>query len=149
MATMSEKTQKAEQETAQLELLFAYGTLQDAELQRILFGAPCRMRKAALLGWTLHVAPEGWLFIKPDPAGSVSGSLLELDAEALRAADLWEETPTLYQREKVMVRLEDGGKLPAWAYTRRTAEGVPHSGCALSLFEREEMLAAVRRSILT
>uniref|UniRef100_UPI004055F7D2 gamma-glutamylcyclotransferase family protein n=1 Tax=Candidatus Electronema sp. TaxID=2698783 RepID=UPI004055F7D2 len=129
-------------------LLFAYGTLQDAELQRILFGAPCRMRKAALPGWTLHVAPEGWLFIKPDPAGSVSGSLLELDAEALRTADLWEEIPTLYQREKVAVRLADGGELEAWAYTRRTAEGVPHSGGALSLLRREDMLAALRRSVL-
>lgn len=129
-------------------LLFAYGTLQDAELQRILFGAPCRMRKAALPGWTLHVAPEGWLFIKPDPAGSVSGSLLELDAEALRTADLWEEIPTLYQREKIAVRLADGGGLEAWAYTRRTAEGVPHSGGVLSLLRREDMLAALRRSVL-
>ncbi|WP_417911835.1 gamma-glutamylcyclotransferase family protein [Candidatus Electronema sp. TJ] len=131
------------------ELLFSYGTLQDAELQQILFGAQCRMRKAALPGWTLHVGPEGWLFIKPDPAGTVSGSLLELDAEALRAADLWEETPTLYQREKVNVRLDDGSGLEAWAYTRRAAAGVPHPGGALSLFEREETLAAVRRSILT
>ncbi len=130
------------------ELLFAYGTLQDAELQRILFGAACVMRKAALPGWTLHVAPEGWLFIKPELAGSVSGSLLELDEAALQAADLWEEIPTLYQREKVLVRLEDGGGLEAWAYTRREAEGVPYSGGTLSLLRREEMLAAVRRSVL-
>ncbi len=72
------------------ELLFAYGTLQDAELQRI---------------------------------------------------------PTLYQREKVAVRLEDGGAAEAWA-TRRTAEGAPYSGGALSLLQREEVLAALRRSIL-
>jgi gamma-glutamylcyclotransferase (GGCT)/AIG2-like uncharacterized protein YtfP len=131
------------------ELLFTYGTLQDTEVQRLLFGASYQMRKAVLLGWTLQVAPEGWLFIKPDPAGCVSGSLLELDAAALQAADLWEEVPVLYQRETVAVRLEDGGKLEAWAYTRREAAGMPYSGRALSLVECEEMLAALRRSIRT
>ncbi len=105
------------------------------------------MRRAVLPGWTLHVVPEGWLFIKPDPAGTVSGSLLELDAAALQAADLWEETPTLYQREKVTVLL-DGDQQEAWAYTRRTAAGVPHSGNALSLFSREDLLAIVRRSVV-
>jgi len=135
--------------TKATELLFAYGTLQEKKVQRLLFGAPCQMRKATLLGWTLLVAPEGWLFIKPDLAGCVSGSLLELDAAALQAADVWEEVPDLYQREKVAVRLEDGGKLEAWAYTRRKAVGMPHASRALSLVECEEMLAAIRRSIRT
>lgn len=105
------------------------------------------MHRAVLPGWTLHVAPEGWLFIKPEPAGIISGSLLELDAAALQAADLWEEVPTLYQREKITVLL-DGDQQEAWAYTRRTAAGVPHSGNALSLFSREELLAIVRRSVV-
>lgn len=130
------------------ELLFAYGTLQHPEIQNILFGTACLMRNAVLRGWKLYVSPEGWLFIKPDPAGSVSGKLLELDEAALRAADLWEEVPMLYQREKIVVRLEAGGELEAWTYTRRNTTGVPYSGSALSLLQCEEMLAAARRSVL-
>ncbi len=130
------------------ELLFAYGTLQHREIQNILFGTVCLMRTAVLRGWKLHVSPEGWLFIKPDPMGSVSGSLLELNTAALRAADLWEEVPVLYQREKVVVRLEDSGELETWAYTCRNATGTPYSGSSLSLLQCEEMLAAARRSVL-
>ena len=133
--------------TKATELLFAYGTLQDTELQRILFGTACVMRRAVLPGWKLHIAPEGWLFIKPDLAATVSGSLLELDAAALQAADLWEEVPTLYQREKVTVLLDDEQQ-EAWTYTRRTATGVPYSGDAFSQFQREELLAIVRRSVV-
>ncbi len=130
------------------ELLFAYGTLQHPEIQNIFFGTICLMRNAVLRGWKLYVSPEGWLFIKPDPMGSVSGKLLELDEMALRAADLWEEVPVLYQREKVVIRLEDGSELETWAYTRRNSAGAAYSGSALSLLQREEMLAAARRSVL-
>lgn len=132
--------------TRATELLFAYGTLQDAKIQRILFGGPCRMRKAALPGWSLYLAPEGWLFIKPDLAGSVVGSLLKLDAAALQAADLWEEVPLLYQREKVLVRPENGGELEAWTYTRRNAEGKPHQGGQLTLLDRQTVLQAAAES---
>jgi len=129
------------------ESLFAYGTLQDAELQQILFGSSCRTRKARLPGWALHVAPEGWLFIKPDPAGCVSGSLLELDETALRAADLWEDAPTLYQREKVLVWPEKAEPILAWAYTRREADGVPHAGGLLTLRDRQALLAELRAAL--
>ncbi len=136
--------------TKATELLFVYGTLQDTELQQILFGCSCRMRRAALPGWSLYAASEGWLFIKPDMAGSVSGRLLELDAAALRAADLWEEVPLLYQREKLLVIMpESEALLAAWAYTRRDGKGMPYAGGQTSLLERQVMLQAAAKRIIS
>ncbi len=102
-----------------------------------------------LPGWSLYASlQDGYLFIKPDDLTSrVSGSLLAINAEALQAADLWEEVPLLYQREAVLVRLEDGSELEAWAYTRREKAGVPYAGKQLSLLEQQAVLAAAQQSI--
>jgi gamma-glutamylcyclotransferase (GGCT)/AIG2-like uncharacterized protein YtfP len=127
----------------EIELVFAYGTLQDEELQRRLFGCALIGSNAFLPGWSLFASAEdGYLFIKPDPPGSVSGSLLALDATALQTADRWEEFPQLYQREKVAVRLEDGTWREAWVYTRRQAEGTPYAGGRMSLLDRQAVLKA-------
>lgn len=127
------------------QLLFSYGTLQDAGIQRMLFGRTFVGSRAELPGWSLHVAAEGYLFIKPDPAGRVSGSLLALDPFALRAADRWEDAPRLYQREKVRVRTEEGWQA-VWAYTRRSAAGLPQSDKRLSLLDQQAVLAAAKLS---
>ncbi|WP_417911307.1 gamma-glutamylcyclotransferase family protein [Candidatus Electronema sp. PJ] len=135
--------------TKVIDQLFTYGTLQDKEIQQLLFGCTCVMRKAMLPGWSLYASlQDGYLFIKPDDLTSrVSGSLLAINAEALQAADLWEEVPLLYQREAVLVRLEDGSELEAWAYTRREKAGVPYAGKQLSLLEQQAVLAAAQQSI--
>lgn len=103
------------------EWLFSYGALQDADIQRILFGRNfAGSGRAVLPGWLLLVSADGYLFIKPDPAGRVSGSLLALDAAALSAADRWEDAPRLYQREKTRVRTEGGWQV-AWPRGRVAA----------------------------
>ena len=122
--------------------LFSYGTLQDPEIQKVLFGFCCTYKKARLSGWSLYSSQEeGYLFIKPDPTGTVSGRVLDIDTAALNMADRWEEVP-LYMREKVMVTVEDGTRQEAWAYTRRDAGGELHCGKELSLLDRQLVLSA-------
>ena len=121
--------------------LFSYGTLQDQEIQKALFGFCCTYKNAQLTGWSLYSSEEGYLFIKPDPTGTVSGRVLEIDTAALSMADRWEDVP-LYMREKVVVTVEDGTRQEVWAYTRRDAEGELHSRKELSLLDRQLVLAA-------
>ena len=121
--------------------LFSYGTLLDPEIQKVLFGFCCTYKDAQLSGWSLCSSEEGYLFIKPDPSGTVSGRIIEIDTAALHMADQWEEVP-LYMRESVVVTVEDGTRLEAWAYTRRDAEGELHSGKDLSLLDRQFVLNA-------
>ncbi len=124
--------------------LFSYGTLQDPEMQRILFGFCCPYKKAELKGWSLYASGEdGYLFIKPDPAGTVSGRIIELDRRALHEADRWEETP-YYKRERADVSLEDGSMREVWVYTRRDAQGELYAGSGLSLLDREIVLDVLK-----
>ncbi len=126
------------------EWLFSYGTLQDPEMQRILFGYTCEGRNATLSGWSLFASDEdGYLFIGPDPAGQVAGCVIAVDASARGAADQWEEVP-YYEREKVTVTLHDGREMEAWTYTRRVGKGRPYAGGQMSVADREAVLAEAR-----
>jgi len=121
--------------------LFSYGTLQDSEIQEILFGFACKKKNAKLPGWSLYASNEdGYLFIKPDSSGNVAGSIIEVDTSAIQAADQWEEIP-FYRREKVSVILDDDTKHEAWAYTRRWEKGKLYAGTQLSTIDRETVLA--------
>ena len=123
--------------------LFSYGTLQDSEIQKSLFGYICPQKKAILTGWSLYSAHEnGYLFVKPEASGVVTGSILEVNTNALHSADQWEEIP-FYRREKVLVTLEDDTTQEVWAYTRRDADGNAFEGNELSINEREFVLTAV------
>jgi gamma-glutamylcyclotransferase (GGCT)/AIG2-like uncharacterized protein YtfP len=112
------------------EHLFAYGTLLDPSLQRLLFGAELSRCPAVIPGWTRRVGADGYLFIRPFVGERVDGQLLTLSNKQLAIADLWEEVP-LYNRERVTVCTSQGER-SAWTYARRSAEGAPFFGTACS-----------------
>lgn len=84
--------------------LFVYGTLMDDELVVELTGRRFRKEAAVLVGYR-RVQPEGGFpFIVPDSAAVVRGFLLyELDTEALRALDRYEDEGHLYRRTSAIV----------------------------------------------
>ena len=122
--------------------LFAYGTLCDPAVQRILFGSEPAMQPAMLRGWSRRRGRDGYLFIRPDEGCAVSGQILSLAAEQLELADRWEEVP-LYRRERVSVSV-DAGLQEAWAYTRRDAEGELFESVATSAHPTAAVLEAAR-----
>jgi gamma-glutamylcyclotransferase (GGCT)/AIG2-like uncharacterized protein YtfP len=105
--------------------LFAYGTLKDPDIQKALFEKKPNMKKARVPGWSLQVASDGYLFIKPMLDRAVDGVLLELDKADLDRADLWEDVPT-YRRERLSALTESDELVGVWAYTRRYATGDPY-----------------------
>jgi gamma-glutamylcyclotransferase (GGCT)/AIG2-like uncharacterized protein YtfP len=123
--------------------LFSYGTLQDPDIQIALFGSICVKKNAKLTGWSLYASHEdGYLFIKPDPSGTVDGCILEIDTNAIHTADRWEEVP-YYIREKVLITLGDNTKQEVWVYTRRSAKGKPYAGKQMSIVNRQVVLNEV------
>lgn len=126
--------------------LFTYGTFQDPEIQKILFGDTRITKQATLQEWALFASDDdGYLFIKPDSKGSVKGSVMELDETDLQIADRWEDVP-FYEREKVDIQLEDDSVIRSWTYTRRQATGKRYFGSRYSLKDRETVLAIARDS---
>ncbi len=123
--------------------LFSYGTLQDPDVQKALFGSTRLKKNAKLPGWSLYASQaDGYLFIKPDSSGTVNGCILEVDTDDLQKADQWEEVP-YYIREKVPVTLDDNTKQEVWVYTRRSAIGEPYAGTQLSIVDRQVVLNEV------
>ncbi len=124
--------------------IFSYGTLQDSEIQKSLFGYSCKKQKATLSGWSLFTSSkDGYLFIKPETSGVVRGCILEVDVYAVYSMDQWEEIP-YYRREKVLVTLENGTILEVWAYTRRNGTGTSYNGTRFSTKDRESVMNEVK-----
>jgi gamma-glutamylcyclotransferase (GGCT)/AIG2-like uncharacterized protein YtfP len=107
-------------------LLFSYGTLQDEPVQRAQFGRLLHGRPDSIPGYR-----QTWLEItdsqvlatsgkthhpivepSPDPADEVSGSVFEITAQELTAADEYEVSD--YKR--VSLKLKSG--VQAWVYIR-------------------------------
>jgi gamma-glutamylcyclotransferase (GGCT)/AIG2-like uncharacterized protein YtfP len=107
-------------------LLFSYGTLQDKKVQIAQFGRELRGQADSIPGYrqslleitdpdvlaksgkTHHPIVEP----SPDPADEVSGTVFEITAQELAAADEYEVSD--YQR--VSVKLKSGAQ--AWVYIR-------------------------------
>jgi gamma-glutamylcyclotransferase (GGCT)/AIG2-like uncharacterized protein YtfP len=107
-------------------LLFSYGTLQDKKVQVAHFGRELQGRRDSMPGYrqtlveitdpeviatsgkTHHPIVEP----SPDPADEVSGSVFEITAPELAAADKYEVSD--YKR--VAVKLKSGAQ--AWVYVR-------------------------------
>jgi gamma-glutamylcyclotransferase (GGCT)/AIG2-like uncharacterized protein YtfP len=99
--------------------VFVYGSLTKRKTQQELFGANLRVfSKAVLNGWIMKKGEE-YPYITPSDGKSVKGSVLLMTEEQLTKADLWEEVPQDYSREKLTVRVTDGSFFNVWAYTRR------------------------------
>jgi gamma-glutamylcyclotransferase (GGCT)/AIG2-like uncharacterized protein YtfP len=107
-------------------LLFSYGTLQDTKVQVAQFGRELRGRPDSIPGYRqtmLEITDPQVLatsgkthhpIVEPSPNASdeVSGSVFEITAQELAAADQYEVAD--YQR--VSVRLKSG--VQAWVYVR-------------------------------
>lgn len=119
--------------------VFVYGTLMPGERNAAVaarggtFGAlPARLPGFRLL----HLLPEAYPAVVPgEPGEEVRGSVLtyaETDwPRALPFLDALEgvhETPPLYTRERVTVRLEDGVAVPAWVYVYAAAGRLAEPG---------------------
>lgn len=136
--------------------VFVYGTLMPGERNAHIarqggsFSAsPARLDNFRLF----HLTPENYPGITPGtPADTVRGHLLsyapndwEKALPLLDALEGLHETPALYTREQVSVKLENGTSIPAWVYVyaraaRLSAPGVQFSdtGDWRDIIEREK-----------
>lgn len=110
------------------EFLFSYGTLRLPDVQRATFGAALPTADDELRGWRLGVvqitdpavialsgsAEHPILERTGDPIDRVPGSVIELTAEQLAAADTYE----VDDYERVPVTLASGRA--AWVYAARS-----------------------------
>jgi gamma-glutamylcyclotransferase (GGCT)/AIG2-like uncharacterized protein YtfP len=124
-------------------VLFAYGTLRDAEYQRALFGRALPMRPATLPDWAAVVAENGYLSIVRAPGEHVDGDLIALDDDALALADAWEDVD--YERVALEARDADGNPVTACAYIRPTAARERAPADTLAKHSREHVLAQIAR----
>jgi gamma-glutamylcyclotransferase (GGCT)/AIG2-like uncharacterized protein YtfP len=108
-------------------LLFSYGTLQIAEVQRALFGRTVPSQPGYVDGWARFMGDDGYLFIKPRIGSRISGIILTLSDQELHRADLWEDL-TVYHRESCRVVLQNSSHLNAQIYTRRNTPGNLYEG---------------------
>jgi gamma-glutamylcyclotransferase (GGCT)/AIG2-like uncharacterized protein YtfP len=110
--------------------LFSYGTLQDPNVQKALFGKHRLSKSAYIENWGRYMSKDRYLFVKPLSGGRVYGAVLELDDHDLERADRWEDL-TVYERETCHAILGDGSGLNAFIYTRRMADGTEYNGTEL------------------
>ena len=115
-----------DREEKDIELLFAYGTLQTETVQVSLFGRSLNGRADALVGYRLRmVRIEDQEFVNAsgtanhrnleftgDPADFVEGTVFTITHSELEQADAYE--PSGYKR--VMVQLRSGAN--AWIYLK-------------------------------
>lgn len=94
--------------------LFAYGTLQSAEVQVRLFGRVLNGIPATLPGYVLgKIEVEGEQYLVADEGnGEIAGTVYEVGPQDLVAADEYETNA--YRRAEIV--LSDGSR--AWTYLR-------------------------------
>jgi len=96
--------------------LFIYGTLRDTALLRRLSGRDFASATAVLAGYRRHEPAGSYPYITPDPTAEVDGTILRnVDANALRAFDAYEDEGRLYRRVVVWVTVA-GQREPAHTY---------------------------------
>ena len=84
--------------------LFVYGTLMDDALVVQLTGRRFPKRGARLAGYRKYSPAGGYAYIVADNTAEVAGVVLEdVDAEALRAFDQYEDEGHLYRRIEVTI----------------------------------------------
>jgi len=96
-----------------MEKLFVYGTLQDSRIQKLVIGRSQEGGQNVLEGYRkeeIKIEDEHYPILVPDPKKSVSGKVLLVTPEELKAIDEYETR--IYKR--ITVTLKDGAK--AWVY---------------------------------
>jgi gamma-glutamylcyclotransferase (GGCT)/AIG2-like uncharacterized protein YtfP len=89
--------------------LFVYGTLMEPDLVQQLTGKRFRTERARLPGFRRIQEPGSYPYILASVNHAVDGLLLrDVDADALRALDRYEDEGGLYLRTKVVVESESG-----------------------------------------
>ncbi|WP_339097063.1 gamma-glutamylcyclotransferase family protein [Deinococcus sp. VB343] len=119
----------------ELRSVFVYGTLMPDERNAHVAGKGFTAQAARLPGFRLfHLMPEGYPGVVRGE-GEVSGFVLtyslEAWAQALPFLDHLEgvdETPPLYCRERVGVRLESDGEAESWVYIYARPERLEQAG---------------------
>jgi len=97
-------------------LLFSYGTLQNRSVQIANFGRELTGREDVLPGYVRRmVAIYANAEPSSDPGDAVTGTVFEISAQELAAADKYEE-PADYRR--IQVTLRSG--VQAWVYVHAT-----------------------------
>ncbi len=85
--------------------LFVYGTLMDTHLLKTITGKVFEGEPAELPGYRKVDPPYSYPLLLPDPRHKVEGLLLKnVDREAIRRIDHYEDEGHLYRRCKVKVR---------------------------------------------
>ena len=97
--------------------LFAYGLLKSEKVQQALFGKNLKTKKCELPNHALYEAEDGFYFISAADNEIVHGRLLELSNFDLKICDAFECCPTMYQRIKVNV-LIDNKEVDCFVYIR-------------------------------
>ena len=88
--------------------LFVYGTLLDPACVERVTGRRFRGRVATLHGWTRRIGEHGYPEIHPAEGCMVEGLVLEdIDDDALRALDRYEDEGRLYRRVPVSVSVDE------------------------------------------
>ena len=101
--------------------LFVYGTLIDSRCVERVTGRRFPARPATLHGWTRTIGRHGYPVIHPADGARVEGLLLDdVDADALRALDAYEDEGRLYRRLAVSVSV-DGRPTGCHAYVSPTS----------------------------
>jgi gamma-glutamylcyclotransferase (GGCT)/AIG2-like uncharacterized protein YtfP len=98
-------------------LLFAYGTLLDAKVQRRVFGREVVVTPARVNGWQVkqRLVRGRYPGIVATPRASTPGGVLKITAAELRRADAYEDAPQLYQRVRLAARV-GAKRVRCWAY---------------------------------
>jgi gamma-glutamylcyclotransferase (GGCT)/AIG2-like uncharacterized protein YtfP len=104
--------------------LFVYGSLVDHARRIELLGRPVAITPATLRDYAIGRARYFYIIRQTDPV-TAGLLLLELKARDFIALDRYEETPTLYTREKIEVIDAAGQPQQCWVYlpTRRLLHG--------------------------
>jgi len=103
--------------------LFVYGTLLDDARVPAVTGRTFPRRRAELAGHRRVWPHGGYPDLVVDAAASVTGDVLDgLDEPALAALDAYEDAPTLYVRDEVVVRCGGEG-VRCFVYRARRPPG--------------------------
>lgn len=124
--------------------LFSYGTLMDAEIQKILFDQEIKMINAILEDYKVYADVDGYYYVKKYVGQVIPGKVLELTKDQIWIADQWEEVP-MYLRKKVNVKLENGESIKVFIYEKNNIKSeIEVNSDSLSNLPFEEVITEAK-----
>ena len=95
--------------------LFIYGTLQDSDIQKKIFGRIIEGIEDSLVGYKrskIIIEGDSYPVVVPSVIGEVEGKVIELTSEKLELVDKYETNA--YKREQVILK----SGISAWVYIK-------------------------------